>query len=197
MTTVLIADDHPAIRSALKKLLRQRDIKVIETGRGADVVSMAERSRPDLVVLDLEMEPGWSAGETVKQLKALGLHVAVFTGHSEYKYVQSMLDLHVDGYLLKDDSMEIILIELIEILGGERRYSSKLTKIVFEDGDKWTAALLVLQVAADDLTVREIARDMHVSERTVRGYLSAAREVIDAETRCGAVAKALRKGLIV
>lgn len=197
MTTVLIADDHPAIRSALKKLLLQRDVKVIEAGRGADVVSMAEHSRPDLVVLDLEMEPGWSAGESVKRLKALGLRVAVFTGHSEYKYVQSMLDLHVDGYLLKSDSMEIILIELIEILGGGRRYSSKLTKIVFEDGDKWTAALLVLQVAADDLTVREIARDMHVSERTVRGYLSAAQETVKARTRCGAVAKALRKGLII
>lgn len=170
---------------------------IVEVEAGRAVFEMAEYHRPDLIILDLEMEAGWSAREAVQQLKTLGLRVTVFTGHDEYRYVRDMLALAVDGYLLKTEKMSTVVVEIEEILSGTRRYSSKVAEIIASAHDEHTASVVVLQMLADGHTVNECARDMHVSERTIRTYIGAARERLHVRTSHAAVAKALRLGEIV
>ena len=111
-TRVLIADDHPVLRSGLRILLAaDPDLEVVgEAGTGEETLLLAEELRPDVVLLDIGM-PGESGIETVRRLKAKlpALRVLFLTMHEEEGMLLEALNAGGDGYLIKRaDEAEIV-----------------------------------------------------------------------------------------
>ena len=201
---VLIVDDHPSIRQALKAQLERVDaFRVVgDIGRGADLPWALQTFRPDLVVLDLEQERGHVPANAIAQIRELSPEVKIFiySGHSDFQIVTYMLDLGVDGYILKTDSLSSVVSSIQEIAAGERRFSPGLTPILAEGN--WSSKSLnlaergVLQMLADGMSTKRIALEMHIAERTARDYIGKAIQKLRAKSRAHAIALAMRKKVI-
>ena len=202
---VLIVDDHPGIRQALKTYLERMDtFRVVgDIGRGADLPWALQTFRPELVFLDLELERGHVPADSVAQIRELAqqARIVIYSGHSDFQIVTYMLDLGVDGYILKTDGMSSVVHSILEIAAGERRFSPGLTPILAEGN--WPGKSLnlaergVLQMLADGMSTKRIALEMHVAERTARDYITKAMEKLRATSWAHAVALAMRKKVIV
>jgi DNA-binding NarL/FixJ family response regulator len=127
--------------------------------------------------------------------------IVIYSGHSDFQIVTYMLDLGVDGYILKTDSMASVVSSVQEIAAGERRFSPGLTPILAEGN--WSSKSLnlaergVLQMLADGMSTKRIALEMHIAERTARDYVGKAVEKLRAQSWPHAVALALRRKVIV
>lgn len=202
---VLIVDDHPSIRQAMKTYLERTDgFQVVgDIGRGGDLPWALQTYRPDLVVLDLELERGHVPADAVAQVRELSskARIVIYSGHSDFQIVTYMLDLGVDGYILKTDSMSSVVSSIQEIAAGERRFSPGLTPMLAEGN--WSSKSLnlaergVLQMLADGMSTKRIALEMHVAERTARDYITKAVQKLRATSWAHAVALAMRKKVIV
>ena len=202
---VLIVDDHPSIRQALKTHMeRVDDFRVVgDIERGADLPWALQTFRPDLVVLDLELERGHVPANAVAQIRELSpeAKIVIYSGHSDFQIVTYMLDLGVDGYILKTDNMSTVMRSIQEIAAGERRFSPGLTPILAEGN--WSGKSLnlaergVLQMLADGMSTKRIALEMHVAERTARDYVGKAVQKLRAKSWVHAIALAMRKKIIV
>jgi DNA-binding NarL/FixJ family response regulator len=184
---VLVVDDHPSIRQALKTRLERIDaFQVVgDIGRGADLPWALKTYRPDLVVLDLELEHGHVPAKSVAQIDELApaAKIVIYSGHSDFQIVTYMLDLGK------------------EIAAGERRFSPGLTPILAEGN--WSSKSLnlaergVLQMLADGMSTKRIALEMHIAERTARDYIGKALQKLRAKSWMHAIALAMRKKVIV
>jgi len=202
--SVLLVDDHPGIRHALRDYLaRIEGIEVAgEVGRGRDLSSALRKARPDLVVLDLELERGFAPEKAVSQIRSItpDAKIVVYSGHGELPFIERMTDLRVEGYILKTEKMEIVVHALETILAGERWISPAIALLL---ADAHAAASLtptertILQRLADGQSVSQIATELHRSDRSVRGYVSSAVAKMKAKSREQAIADAVRKGHIV
>jgi len=201
---VLLVDDHPSIRHALRDYLeRIESIEVAgEVGRGRDIPAALQKAKPDLVILDLELERGFAPEKAVSQIRAStpDTKIVVYSGHGELPLIERMTDLKVDGYILKTEKMEIVVHALETILAGERWISPTIALAL---ADKYSSASLtqtersVLQMLANGQSVKQIAAQMERSERLVRDYISNAVGKMKAKSRDQAVADAVRKGHIM
>jgi DNA-binding NarL/FixJ family response regulator len=202
---VLIVDDHPSIRQAMKTYLERVDgfQAVGDIGRGGDLPWALQAYRPDLVVLDLELERGHVPANAIAQIRDLAqeARIIVYSGHSDFQIVTYMLDPGVDGYILKTDSMSSVMNSIKEIAAGERRFSPGLTPILAEGN--WSSKSLnlaergVLQMLADGMSTKRIALEMHIAERTARDYIGKAIQKLRAKSWAHAIALAMRKKVIV
>ena len=162
-----------------------------------------ERYRPDLVVLDLELEPGFDPETAIAQIRTLApqAKIAVYSGHSEAPLVERVTSFVVEGYIHKTEKMDIVVHAIKEIWAGEPWGSSTIAVILADRFAPGTSLApqerTALQMLADGQRVQKIAMQMHVSERTVRGYLSEAVRRMRAKSREQAIADAVRKGHIV
>jgi two-component system response regulator DesR len=200
----LLVDDHPCIRHALREYLeRTSDIEAAgEVQRGRDLPSALRKTKPDLVILDLELERGFVPEDAIAQIRALtpNAKIAVYSGHGELPLIERMTDLQVEGYILKTEKMAIVVHALETILAGERWISPAIALLL---ADAHAAAALtptertILQRLADGQNVRQIATQLHRSDRSVRGYLSSAVAKMKAKSREQAIADAVREGHIV
>ena len=120
---VLLVDDHPSIRHALRDYLEHvESIEVAgETGRGRDVPSALRKTKPDLVILDLELERGFVPEKVVSQIRTLtpDAKIVVYSGHGELPLIERMTDLKVEGYILKTEKMEIVIYALETVVLAE------------------------------------------------------------------------------
>ena len=202
---VLVVDDHPSIRQALKTRLERIDaFQVVgDIGRGADLPWALQTFRPDLIVLDLELERGHVPANAVAQIReqSPAAKIVIYSGHSDFQIVTYMLDLGVDGYILKTDSMSSVMNSIQETAAGERRFSPGLTPILAEGN--WSSKSLnlaergVLQMLADGMSTKRIALEMHIAERTARDYVGKAAQKLRAKSWAHAIALAMRKKVIV
>ena len=203
--TVLLVDDHPGIRRALRDYLnRTNALRVVgDIARGADLPWALQTYRPDLIVLDLELERGYTPANAVAHIRTLApeAKVVIYSAHSDFQIVTHMLDLGVNGYVLKTDGMPAVVHALEDIAAGERRLSPGLTPILAQGN--WLGKSLnlaergVLQMLADGMSTKRIALEMHIAERTARDYVSKAIQRLRAQSWMHAIALAMRKKAIV
>ena len=201
---VLLVDDHPSIRHALRDYLEHvESIEVAgEIGRGRDVPLAVRKTKPDLVILDLELERGFVPEKAVSQIRSIAPNakIVVYSGHGELPLIEQMTDLKVEGYILKTEKMEIVVHALETVLAGERWISPTIALIL---ADKYSPTSLtptersVLQMLANGQSVKQIAAQMERSERSVRDYISGAIAKMKVKSREHAIANAVRKGHIV
>jgi DNA-binding NarL/FixJ family response regulator len=184
MIRVLIADDHVLVRSALARLLdAMDDIDVVgEAGDGDEAVAMAAQLSPDVVLMDLAM-PGTDGEAATRLIREASpdMQVVVLTSLSGRDDVVSALDAGATGYLLKDATIE----HLVDGVRSAARHESPMTPRAAgellaarrTDADRRPPAISdrereVLDLLADGLPNKVIARRLGIAERTVKAHVS-------------------------
>ena len=182
---VVIADDHPIIRSGVRgELDRSGGFEVAgEALDGDEALCLAQQVKPDVLMLDVNM-PGMKAIQVLRTLKSGGAapRVLVLTAYSDPGTVIGLLKAGADGYLLKDEDPSVIPEAVRAVSKGETWFSPSLpaevVAIVRENrgaavGDALTEReQQVLQFLVEGCTNKEIAQELQTSERTVEFHVS-------------------------
>ena len=196
---ILIADDHPMMRAGLVQIIGQQpDLEVCgEAGNPVETFHELSRSRPDLLLTDLTM-PGRSGFDFIRDVLALhaGLPILVVSMHDELIYAERALRAGARGYIMKESGGEKLLAAIRLVLRGQVYLSPELSAKILDglSGPKTraTGSLLgklsdrefeVFQLVGQGKSTVEIARQLHLSPKTVdthRGHLKQKLELKDA-----------------
>jgi DNA-binding NarL/FixJ family response regulator len=215
MVRVLIADDHAMVREGLHWALDHAGYEVVgEAADGEEAVELAERLRPDIVLMDLSL-PVLSGVAATKRIRSLvpNTKVVVLSMLSDETAVSSALAAGAVGYLVKDcTTAEIVaaLGEVVSAVPGGLVMSSSASPVTSEsDGvavmmrqPTGTRPLIskreeeVLRLVATGASIPEVGRRLYISAKTVKNHLSSIYQKLDSHDRAQAVLKAVRMGLI-
>jgi two-component system response regulator DesR len=196
---VLIAEDQAMVRGALASLLElEDDLEVVaQTGRGDEVLAAARAASPDVALMDIEM-PGQDGIAAAAQLRAElpQTRVLILTTFGRPGYLRRALEAGAAGFLMKDAPARQLAEAIREVNAGGRVIDPALAAAAIADG---VSPLTdrerdVLVTAADHLTAAEVAANLHLSEGTVRNYLSSAIRKLGARNRSEAIRVAQEKG---
>jgi two-component system response regulator DesR len=199
MIRVLIAEDQTLVLGALAALLKlEDDIEVVGTAsNGKDALALCQQLAPDIVLTDVEM-PQMTGLELASQLSERGLpcKVMILTTFARSGYLRRAMASGVRGYLLKDAPADTLAAAIRQVAGGGRAIAPELAL------ESWNAGQdplsdrerQVLRLAGEGKTSSEIARMVHLSEGTVRNYLSEAISKLNAGNRIEAYRMAREAG---
>ena len=201
--TCLIVDDHEVVREGLRlSLSRASHIRVIgEASDGAEAISLVERRKPDVVVMDVRM-PGMDGLEATKEIlkKVPGTAVLIFTAFSERALLDRALDSGARGYILKEAPHDDLLRAIDRIGQGGEYVDPALTPALISgkgQTDMLTAReRQILQLLADGMSNAEVAAKLFISQETVKSHVRHILTKLEADTRTHAVAIALRESII-
>jgi two-component system response regulator DesR len=196
---VLLAEDQGMMRGALSLLLGlEPDIEVVaEVSTGTDVLPEAKRTRPDVALLDIEM-PGCSGLDAAAMLRreVPACKILIVTAFGRAGYVRRAMEAGASGFLVKDGPVEDLANAIRAVLRGERVVDPTLATAALSTGPNPLTGREreVLVAAADGSTIADIAGRLHLSESTVRNYLSAAIGKTCSRNRIEAVQAARSQG---
>ncbi|MFD7862350.1 MULTISPECIES: response regulator [unclassified Streptomyces] len=199
MIRLLLAEDQSMVREALATLLGlEPDIEVVaQVARGDEVVAAAGAHEVDVALLDIEM-PGMTGIEATAELRRAhpGVKVVVVTTFGRPGYLRRAMEAGADAFLVKDAPAAELAAAVRKVLAGERVIDPTLAAAALADGASPLTERErdVLRVAADGSTNAEIAAALHLSQGTVRNYLSMAIQKMAARNRAEAVRLAREKG---
>ena len=200
--TCLIVDDHEVVREGLRlSLSRAPHIRVIgEAGDGESAVALAERRRPDVVIMDVRM-PGMDGLEATKLMteKVPETSVLIFTAYSERSLLSRGLESGAKGYILKEAPHQTLLRAIEKVAGGEGYVDPALMPEFFtKDKDDMLTAREreILQLLADGMSNADVATKLFISQETVKSHVRHILAKLEADTRTHAVAIALRDSII-
>jgi two-component system, NarL family, response regulator DesR len=199
MIRLLLADDQELIRSALAALLAlQEDFEVVAAvGRGDEVAAAAKAHRPDVALLDIDM-PGIdglaAAGVLAHELPEC--RSLILTTFGRPGYLRRAMESGACGFVVKDAPPEQLADAIRRVAAGERVVDPALAAATLASGASPLTARErdVLVAARPGATVAEIARQLFLSEGTVRNYLSAAIAKAGSRNRAEAVRTADERG---
>jgi NarL family two-component system response regulator LiaR len=200
--TCLIADDHEVVREGLRlSLSRTPHIRVIgEASDGEAAISLAERRRPDVVIMDIRM-PGLDGLEATKEVteRLPGTEVLLFTAFGERSLLGRGLDAGARGYLLKEASSDTLVRAIEKVANGEAYVDPALmpTFLTRDSQDLLTPReRQILQLLADGMSNAEVAAKLYISQETVKSHVRHILAKLEADTRTHAVAIAIRDSII-
>lgn len=199
MTRVVIAEDQVMMREALAALLDQEDdLEIVgQAGSGDGLVDLVRASSAGVVLLDLEM-PGTDGLAAAEQLRALvpACHVIIVTTFGRPGYLRRALAAGVKGFVVKDGPVESLADAIRRVSRGERVIDPELAVDALASGDSplTEREADTLRAARSGATVADIAATLHLSQQTVRNYLSAAIGKTGARNRIEAALEATRRG---
>jgi DNA-binding NarL/FixJ family response regulator len=200
---VVLVDDHAVVRSGLAQLLGGAgDIVVVgQAGDGAEAVELVRRTRPDVVLMDLQM-PGVDGVSATREIVGEELaDVLVLTSYSDAERIIGALDAGAMGYLLKDAEPDEVLRGIRAVARGESPINPRAARELLGARRTTPAAELtpreseVLVLVRQGLANKQIARRLGISERTVKAHLTSAFQRIGVVDRTQAALWAERNGL--
>lgn len=182
MHKVLVVDDHPFIRSAVKMLLKQDGFEVVaEADNGADALQKAREYEPDLIVLDIAM-PKLDGLEVISRIAALSLpcKVLVLTSQPAMFYSMRCMKAGAAGYVSKTNDLDELSKAISAVMAGYTFFPNLSTNSVRRaDGQSTDLELIqslsdreitILQQLSSGLTNKEIADALFISNKTVSTY---------------------------
>jgi two-component system response regulator DesR len=196
---VLLAEDQGMMRGALALLLGlEDDIEVVaQVAAGDRIVAEALDVRPDIALLDIEL-PGRSGLDAAAELRDRlpSCRVLILTTFGRPGYLRRAMEAGAAGFLVKDGPVEELADAIRKVLRGERVIDPALAAAALSAGPSPLTPREqdVLNAAADGATVADIAARVHLSESTVRNYLSAAIGKTSTRNRMEAVRTARQNG---
>lgn len=196
---ILLAEDQSMVREALAALLSlEDDLEVVaQAARGDEVVAAARGTAVDVALLDIEM-PGMSGLDAAAALHAEfpALKIVILTTFGRPGYLRRAMESGADAFLVKDAPAARLADAVRRVLHGERVIDPALAAAALADGASplTDREREVLHTAAGGATNAEIAGALHLSQGTVRNYLSTAIQKTGARNRAEAVRTARDKG---
>lgn len=207
---IMITDDHSMIREGLKNLLElEGDIEVIaEAEDGEDCLNKLLTVKPDVLLLDINM-PKLNGLEVLKKLieRKSKVKVLVLTVHNETEYLMKAVEIGINGYVLKDSESSELKKAIYAIYDGENYIQPSLipslnSKMIEKNEDEikidslTKRELQVLKELAVGKFNRDIAKEMEISERTVKNHISSIFKKLDVTDRTQAAVFAIKNDLI-
>ena len=182
MIRVLLADDHAVVRTGLERLISaEDDLEVVGAAAdGVEAVELTGRLAPDVVLMDLEM-PRMDGTEATRRIRAAtpAAHVVVLTSFSDRDRILDALDAGAVGYLLKDAEPDELLRGIRSAARGESPLDPKAARSLIESRGRARPAVEltarereVLECVAAGLPNKLIARELAISEKTVKAHLT-------------------------
>jgi two-component system response regulator DesR len=189
---VLIAEDMHLIRGALVALLSlEQDMEVVaELERGDEIIPTAQRTRPDVAVVDIDL-PGMDGLTAAEQLQAVlpECRTLILTGLGQPGNLLRALKAHVRGFIVKDAPADSLADGIRRVAAGHRVIDPDLVAAALETGASPLTGREsdVLRAAEDGITTSDIAARLALSPATVRNYLSNAITKTGARNRIDAI----------
>lgn len=199
MIKLLLAEDQGMMRGALALLLDlEEDMEVVaQVPAGDQIVDAALAARPDVALLDIEL-PGRSGLDAAADLRDRlpSCKVLIVTTFGRPGYLRRAMEAGASGFLVKDGPVEDLAAAVRRVLAGERVIDPGLAAAALSAGPNPLTQRErdVLAAAVDGATVSDIAGKLHLSQATVRNYLSAAIGKTGTRNRMEAVRAARRNG---
>jgi len=208
---VLLVDDHAVVRKGMRALLdREPGIEVVgEADNGDQAAHAAERLRPDVILMDLEM-PGTGGIDATRQITAQhhDMRIVVLTSHAAEEDVFPALKAGAQGYLLKHSAPEEVLQAIRQAHRGETVLHPAIARMVLQELNRPAQPkqaktseplsdreMEVLRLLARGMSNHEIADTLVVGEATVRSHVSSILRKLQLASRTQAALYALREGL--
>ncbi len=196
---VLLAEDQAMVRGALVALLSlEKDVEVVaEVSRGDGVIPVALDVLPDVALLDIEMPGGdglTAAGELREHLPSC--RVIILTTFGRAGYLRRAMESGAVGFLLKDAPASELATAIRRAMNGERVVDPGLAVAALSEGENplTQREREVLAASTSGATIGDLARELYLSEGTVRNYLSTAIKKLGTRNRAEAAHLAERKG---
>jgi two-component system response regulator NreC len=211
-TSIVLADDHQVVRQGVRALLEsERGFKVVaDAGDGLEAISLVERLKPDVLVVDLMM-PGLNGQEVTRRVSKLcpKTRIVVLSMHSSEPYVMEALRNGAAGYVLKDASCADLIHAVREVMAGRRYLSPPLSERAIDAyQDKAKAATWdrydmlttrereTLQLVAEGRTNNEIASRLGISPRTAETHRSNLMRKLQLRTHTDLIKYAIEQRII-
>jgi DNA-binding NarL/FixJ family response regulator len=204
MIRVLVADDHPIVLSGIVALLESAgDIEVVGTAStGLEAVELALQLAPDIVLMDLRM-PGIDGDEATARILAgrSESRVVILTTYETDASILTAIEAGASGYLLKAAPQEEILAGIRSVARGEVALAPSIAALLVQRVKRPAVSLSareteVLALVAQGLSNPAIAKQLFLSEATVKTHLLHAFEKLEVSDRTRAVTKAMELGLL-
>ncbi len=215
MIRVAIADDQQLIRAGFRSLLEaEADIEIVgEAGTGAEAVSLASASRPDVMLMDIRMPDGdglWATEQIVSKPELAGIHIVIVTTFELDEYVGRAIRAGASGFLVKDtEPVEFIRAVRVVAAGDAllsptvtRRLLERLSSELREAPDARQLAVIterereVLALVGQGLTNDEIGSHLFLSPLTAKTHVSRIMSKLGARDRVQLVVIAYETGLV-
>ncbi|HUR79596.1 MAG TPA: response regulator transcription factor [Thermoanaerobaculia bacterium] len=198
MIRVVIAEDQAMVLGALAALLEiEGDLEVVGRAQdGEEALTICREQKPDVLLTDIEMprRTGLELAAALKQEK-LPTRVIILTTFARGGYLRRALEAGASGYLLKDSPAEHLANAVRRVKAGGRVVDPELAAEAWSEPDPLTdRERQVLRMAGEGQTSADIASTLHLSEGTVRNYLSEAISKLGAGNRVEAARIAREKG---
>ena len=207
---VLLAEDHVVVREGTRELIQKEpDMEVVgEANDGEEAVKLANKLKPDVVIMDIAM-PKLNGIEATKQIKVLNpaIAVLVLTAYDNDQYIFSLLEAGAAGYLLKNVRGSELVEAIRSVYNGEsvlhpviaRKVLHRFVPSVQKTKER-AAELLsqreieVLKLAAKGMSNREVAESLYLSVRTVQAHLANIFSKLQVGSRTEAILYGLKEG---
>lgn len=208
--TILLAEDHIIVRESIRQSLERKPgfVVVGEASDGEEAVRMTQELKPDIIIMDISM-PKLNGIEATRKIKAVqpSAAILVLTAYDYEQYIFPLLAAGAAGYLLKDISSHELIHAIETVNNGEsvlhpavaRKVLERFKRTGEEPGAEVTKILTeqeitVLKMAAKGMNNKNIARDLHLSVRTVESHLASIFTKLGVGSRTEAVIQAMREG---
>ncbi len=185
---------------ALGSLLNlEEDMEVIgQATNGEEALSSILKLDPDICLMDIEMpvKSGLDVAEALKKINN-PTKIIILTTFARPGYFERAIKIGIDGYLLKDSSIEDLSDAIRQVISGKRMYSQELMfDLIREENPLTPREQEILKLAAEGKTTKEIMAALFLSSGTVRNYISEIIQKLEAKNRMEAVTIAQNKGWI-
>ena len=185
---VAIADDHAMVREGLKQILElEDDIEVIAQASNVNGKIRYKKGTSDVILMDINM-PGMNGLQAIKEIKdeKMPSKIIVLTIHEDREYLFKTLHMGAEGYVLKDADPNVLIEAIRSVNSGEAYIQGNMTKELVKEFKKVTLnnketsetnnltsrEKEVLELIAEGLINREIAKKLYISEKTVKNHVS-------------------------
>ncbi|GIV33907.1 MAG: DNA-binding response regulator [Chitinophagales bacterium] len=210
--SIIICDDHPAVRFGLKSILQMENTLQIvgEAENGDHLLHILSKTPADLVILDVNM-PGIDGIEATKRIKAdfPDVKILAFSIYDDHYKVLNMLKAGADGYLLKAADHNEIIEAVHKLMNGSKYVSKDLAdKVIFsaiagteKEGSSQNKVLSkreeeILSLLSNDYSYEEIARKLKISRRTVDTHRYNISKKLGIRSIAGLIRYAISHGLV-
>ena len=206
---ILIADDHELIRHGLRGLLRDHfpEVRITEASTAKEAAAAALRGNWDLALVDINM-PGRSGLELIRDLRQMhpALPLLAVSAHTEEDFALRALKLGAAGYVSKQSAADVLVAAVKKVLSGGRYVSPAVAeKLAQAAAEGWSGTphenlshreMQVLQMIATGKTIKEIAGELALSEKTIATYRSRISEKLGLSTNVELTRYALQHSVV-
>ena len=196
---IVMADDHLMFRQGLGRMLDAHEGLTIagECANGDDLLGLIAALDPDIAIVDISM-PGPGPAAIIETIETRGdrARTLALTMHMEPSFARELLAHGMSGYVVKEAAFDELLDAINAVAAGDQYLCRALLDEVEADTPLTEREMQCLEGAARGQTAKMIARDLNVTERTVRFHVSNICRKLGVQRRTEAVAEALKLKLI-